>query len=271
MIRELIRIFGRPKPNHKLEKTSHLWAILEDFSTYKPTISTENAVNIRGTISIHFAADDERARKVVRRSNYRMTGKHPSPLNGRMIHWESQYEKEAFQLMEASPFVSAYREQPAIFKYHNGDDVILTHFPDILVTLTNGVQVFVEVKPDRAKSDQQLLDREKLIKQLLVTLGYGYIQIYPNQLEDFQYLKNAQYMLWQTKAPTPYSIKLLVQKFMNKKKKIKLGLLINHLNSLNARSWVFFLIMEGYITCDLSEKLVSSTFIMLNNKLGGVI
>ena len=267
MNQNVIRMFSRKKLKHNSSKNSHLWTMLEDLSKCeKPFFTKNTSRKIAKNISIHFADDSERARKVVKRSNHRMTGKQPSVMNERMIHWESDYERKAFQLLEASPFVAAYREQPATFKYHNGDGVMHTHFPDIFVTLVNGMRLFIEVKPSRAKNDQDLTDRENLLKELLSVKGFKYIQIYPDQLESFHYQANAQFMIWHKKKPAPYPVKMKIKKLLLTESSTSLASLISLVKHTSARSWIFALIMEGVITCDLSMPLVDNTIIFMKNK-----
>ncbi len=266
MNQSTVKMFSRKKakPNNS-KKEEHLWVILQKLSEHKPPSQVDQFFNqlSKQSIYIRFTADGERARKVVRRSNYRMTGKQPSPLNGRMMHWESHYEKKAFQLLEISPFVKAFREQPAVFEYQDADGVMKKHFPDIYVELVNGIKLFIEVKPDRAKDNQDLLDREALLKNYLSKKGFKYIQIYPEQIESLSYQENAQKMLWHVNSEPPYPVKEKIKQFISKEKKVPIEKLLCFVNDVNAKSWVFSLIVEGLIRCDLSIPLVSTTLLSL--------
>ena len=261
MNQNVIRMFSRIKFKHNVNKKFHLSKMLEELSKGDSPFFTEGATSMRGCISINFAKDDERARKVVKRCNYRMTGKMCSRRNGRMVQWESHYEKGAFQLLETSPYVASYREQPATLKFHNGDGVIQTHFPDIFVELVNGVKIFIEVKPEVAKSDQELLARENLLKGLLAIKGFKYIQIYPDQIKSFHYLENAQHMLWHINDQIPYPMKVKVQDYLSKNIKVRLVSLLNFANNPKAKSWIFGLMVEGVINCDLSKPLSANPLV----------
>lgn len=87
-----------------------------------------------------------RAREVISPSGGIMRGKFPSRKNGRMIHHEGLLELDAIYLLEASPEVAGYREQPTTLTYPAGDR-ICRYTPDLEVTLNSGKSVWVEVKP----------------------------------------------------------------------------------------------------------------------------
>src|SRR5882757_3729479 len=105
----------------------------------------ETSANLSEIKSILFPAPGQmRSRKVVSRSNARSTGKYPSWKMGRMMHWESANELNAFRLLDCDPNVTSYCEQPCQIRYTlNGVERV--HYPDILVTTTAGKQ-FWEVK-----------------------------------------------------------------------------------------------------------------------------
>lgn len=100
-----------------------------------------------------------RARQVIRPSGGIMRGKFPSRKNGRMVHHEGLLELDAFYLLEVSPLVLGYREQPTTITYPDGDRV-RRYTPDLEVTLRSGKLVWIEVKPAvflRKKDIQHML------------------------------------------------------------------------------------------------------------------
>lgn len=90
--------------------------------------------------------DHNRARQVISPSGGIMRGKFPSRKNGRMVHHEGLLELDALYLLEASPMVQGYREQPTTITYPDGNRV-RRYTPDLEVTLCSGEQVWIEVKP----------------------------------------------------------------------------------------------------------------------------
>lgn len=259
----MLNAFSPIKPKFNVNIDHHLWVILQKLSEIKQSESVYVPLSKSEVLTISFAPDGERARKVVRRSNYRMTGKQPSSKCKRMVQWESHYEKKAFQLLEVSPYVKTYREQPALFEYQDANGVMKIHYPDIFVKLINGIKLFIEVKPQRAKDNEDLLSRESLLKKLLSQKGFKYLQIYPEQIESFNYQKNAQHMLWHTKSLPLYPVKEKISNFLYREQQTSLENLIEYLNDLNARSWIFSLLADGLIYCDLSMPLIGSTLLSI--------
>lgn len=88
----------------------------------------------------------QRARNVINPSGGIMRGKFPSRKNGRMFHHEGLLELDAIYLLEASPQVAGYREQPTTITYPDGERV-RKYTPDLEVTLHSGATVWIEVKP----------------------------------------------------------------------------------------------------------------------------
>lgn len=87
-----------------------------------------------------------RARQVISPSGGIMRGKFPSRKNGRVVHHEGLLELDALYLLEASPRVVRYREQPTTICYPDGGRV-RRYTPDLEVTLQSGARIWVEVKP----------------------------------------------------------------------------------------------------------------------------
>lgn len=86
-----------------------------------------------------------RARKVVTRRGRRFRGYFPSTKLGRMVAWESLLERDAILLLEFSPGVLSYQEQPALVQYADGTR-IRDYYPDFEIELASGKRIHVEVK-----------------------------------------------------------------------------------------------------------------------------
>jgi hypothetical protein len=85
------------------------------------------------------------ARKVITRRGRRFRGYFPSKKLGRMVAWESLVERDVILLLEFSPGVLSYQEQPVLVKYHDGSD-IRAYYPDFEVVFIDGQSIHVEVK-----------------------------------------------------------------------------------------------------------------------------
>ena len=87
-----------------------------------------------------------RARQVISPSGGIMRGKFPSRKNGRLVHHEGLLELDAIYLLEASPQVIRYREQPTTITYPD-EGRVRRYTPDLEVILQGGARIWVEVKP----------------------------------------------------------------------------------------------------------------------------
>ncbi len=142
-------------------------------------------------IRISFATK-ERARRVVSRSNHRVTGKHPGFKSRRMHYWESSLEQDAFRLLDVDHEVLSYDEQPAIIYY--GENLKERHYPDLLITYRHRKE-FVEIKTDKDAASDEIITRTAILAPALAAHGYGYriwteseIRACPNRLSNLRFL-----------------------------------------------------------------------------------
>ena len=150
-------------------------------------------------MSIEFAPDGERSRKVVGRSNSRPTGRYPSYRMKRMIEWDSPYELYAYRLLDFDPEVLEFREQPCVIHYClNG--LIQRHYPDSLVRTRTG-KTLLEVKTRQDAFSPEILRRTELMTQLLPTHGYQYAIVFAEDLKREPRLRNCRLVLGRGRSP----------------------------------------------------------------------
>jgi hypothetical protein len=160
----------------------------------------ETSAKFSGIKSIVFPEPGQvRSRKVVSRSNARSTGKFPSWKMGRMIHWESINELNAFRLLDCDPNVTSYSEQPCQIVYVM-DGIERVHYPDILVTTTGGRQLW-EVKLQSNASEPEFLARATFLSRALPRWGYEYRTVFGEELARQPRLNNANLLLSLGKRP----------------------------------------------------------------------
>jgi len=87
-----------------------------------------------------------RAREVISPSGGIMRSKFPSRKNNRVVHCEGLLELDAAYLFEVNPLVATFREQPITITYPD-EARVRRYTPDFELTLTNGLIVWVEIKP----------------------------------------------------------------------------------------------------------------------------
>jgi hypothetical protein len=154
----------------------------------------ETSANLSGIRSILFPEPGQmRSRKVVSRSNARSAGKYPSWKMGRMMHWESLNELNAFRLLDCDPNVTSYSEQPCRVAYVM-DGVEKIHYPDILVATSEGKQLW-EVKPRSNALEPEVLIRTAFLSSLLPRWGYEYRTVLAEDLASQPRLSNANLLL----------------------------------------------------------------------------
>jgi hypothetical protein len=136
--------------------------------------------------------DVARARKVIRKGTRRVVGKFPSVKpNIRLVHWESQLERDFYYLLEIDPNVLAFREQPLRIEYIlSGKHRYYT--PDVLVERKQKVQI-VEVKP---KSKVEKYDEIfRIASQVCKHNGYEFIVVTDEEIRKQPRLENVK-LLW---------------------------------------------------------------------------
>lgn len=130
-----------------------------------------------------------RAREPVKNSWGHVRGKFPSRKMNRMIHWESQLERDAILLFEFSHGVSAYREQPHTTKYVL-DEKIRRYTPDFELTLKSNEVQYVEVKPAEKLLDPVERMRFKNIERHYLRYGFTFWIFLDHQIRQAELLVN---------------------------------------------------------------------------------
>tara|TARA_R110002095_G_scaffold55764_4_gene48022 strand:- start:812 stop:1549 length:738 start_codon:yes stop_codon:yes gene_type:complete len=134
-----------------------------------------------------------RMRKVSTRSRARPTGEYPSWKMGRMLEWESHNELNAFVLLDASPSITSFGEQPMEIEYCiNG--AVGKHIPDVLVAKNGALQVW-EIKPEREAKKDDVRIRTDFLTEYLPKIGYSYHVVTGEELSNKLRLHNARTIL----------------------------------------------------------------------------
>ncbi len=121
-----------------------------------------------------------RARKVISRSKARPTGKYPSWKMGRMVHWESPHELNAYRLLDANPGVISFHEQPLVIHFIlNGEEHC--HYPDVLVDF-GVIRELWEIKPRSEAVAHDVVARTHLLERELPHKGFTYRMVIGEEL-----------------------------------------------------------------------------------------
>lgn len=132
-----------------------------------------NHIKAVPVIQINFPKDGKiRSRKVVSRSNACNTGKYPSWKMQRMMQWESVHEGNAMRILDASPYVVSFHEQPCEIIYSiNGEQH--RHYPDFMV-IEDHRREFWEVKTETDANSAEVAERTAFLARVLPEYGYSY-------------------------------------------------------------------------------------------------
>lgn len=122
-----------------------------------------------------------RVRDPVGRSYKSIRGKYPSRKLGRMVQWESHLERDAILLLEYSPGITSYQEQPRKIEYVM-DGKVRFYFPDFEICHADGRHGYIEVKPDRIAKRPEEKARFSHIKERINTEGSDFCVLTENEI-----------------------------------------------------------------------------------------
>ncbi len=198
-----------------------------------------------------------RARKVVSRSRARSTGKYPSWKMGRMIQWESLNELNAYRLLDATPAVLAYHEQPFAIRFLlNGEPNL--HYPDTFVQWENARELW-EIKPEKEAAKPEILVRTKFLESVLSNLGFIYRMVIGEDLACEPRLTNALTFLKFGRAPVEPDTRERIRRLFERVPVISWGFVVNGEIGLNGKETVSRLVLEGVLYCDMEQPVAAHT------------
>ena len=215
-------------------------------------------------ISIDFPENSLRARKVISRSNANMSGKYPGFKTGRAMHYESANERNAFKLLDASPDVLSYCEQPCSIRYVLDGEVHL-HFPDILVNYSTHREIW-EVKTDLDSKSLEVARRSELMAKCLPAYGYQYQIVIAEDLKINPRLNNVTYLLKYGRSNVSVVEREQMRQLFKKNDKQEWGYFQFGTPGAIYHKTVCRLILEGLLKVDISQPLESSTLIRYNHQ-----
>lgn len=137
-------------------------------------------------------AGDVRVRNLVHRGAMRPVFKVPSIKLQRVVQCESLLEVDLAILLDASPFVSSYGEQPAIFHFVI-DGERRWHVPDFQAQLSDR-RIYIEVKFEE-DIDDHVLARTALLQRQLEQQGAIYLLLTETDIRKPHRIANARQVL----------------------------------------------------------------------------
>lgn len=212
-------------------------------------------------VKINFPKDGKiRSRKVVSRSNARNTGKYPSWKMGRMMQWESVHEGNAMRILDASPHVTAFHEQPCEIIYSmNGEQ--RRHYPDFMV-IEGNLREFWEVKTEADANSAEVAERTAFLTELLPEYGYSYRVVLAEALAKQPRLDNVKRLNKLGRQPISILEQERVRRLFTHEPVITWGML-EQVSPQTLRN-VSRLILEGKLCIDFNQPISPATSIRSN-------
>jgi hypothetical protein len=128
----------------------------------------------------------------------------------RMVAWESLLERDALLLLELSPGVVAYQEQPEEIRYWDGE-AIRSYVPDLLVTLHDEHMVLIEIKPRAELARPNVRAKYGRIAEHLQTQGRAFRLLTEEEIRlepQFSTLQRLLYRYNHPASPLPSGAEL---------------------------------------------------------------
>ena len=212
-------------------------------------------------IQIIFPKDGKiRSRKVVKRSNARNTGKYPSWKMQRMMQWESVHEANAMRILDATPHVASFNEQPCEIIYML-DGVQHQHYPDLMVIEGNHREIW-EVKTEADANSPGVADRTAFLIEALPDYGYEYRMVFAEVLAKQPRLDNVKRLNKLGRRPISSIEQERIRRLFTHEPVISWG--VFEQESLERLRNISRMILEGKLSIDFNQPISPATSIRSN-------
>lgn len=198
------------------------------------------------------------SRKVVTRRGRRFRGYFPSHKLGRMVAWESLLERDAIYLLEFSPGVLSYQEQPTVIQYFDGLQM-RDYYPDFELVLMDGSWAHVEVKPSAQIAKPKIEAKLRAIATHYRERGQNFRIVTEQYIHREPLLTNVRtlsYLVGRRGHSLPTAAEL-VQAFGSSP--LRLGVIQSELGEDIALR----LLATNQLVCDLTQPLTAQTEVVV--------
>lgn len=199
------------------------------------------------------------ARSALTRSSRGFRMKFPSVKLGRMVECESLLEADAVRLLEFSPGVLSYQEQPARIQYWDGEKM-RDYYPDFRLNLSDGRVVHLEVKRSEELAKVTLKNKFSAIARHYAETGTHFRIATEREIRKEPLQTNLRRLCYHRSHATqdlPSITKLTYE----------LGLAsiaLNKVEQLLGPKMTWRLLALGHLECDLNREISSETNICVN-------
>lgn len=230
------------------------------------------AKSVREALGIQFElapAGQVRMRRLVHRGAPRPVFKLHSIKLARRVECESKLEVDVAVLLDASPAVTLFAEQPLALHYLDRQGW-RRHVPDFMVQMGQRRE-FIEVKFE-ADVDDEIRYRTGLLVESLAPHGWEYRILSEVEVRCGPYLENAQKLLRRGRQRPPEHWSLSTFDRIRKSGSIAIGEFgwgkTSHIETV----WIAHEILVGHVNVDLSQSLSPDSLLYVGHpELGGLL
>jgi hypothetical protein len=202
------------------------------------------------------------SRKIITRSGRGIRGWFPSIKLGRMVAWESLLERDAICLMEFSPAVLRYQEQPPYTTYSH-QRTTRKYFPDIKLKLANHQCAYIEVKPAEKFDDLEIEEKYSAIAAHFAKQDIGFYVLTEREIRQEPRFSNLKLLAYHAGRLHTSIAKVNVERLKRHGTEITLS---EAITILGDERDVYRLLASGYCHCDLHSPLTYNTKIQTHAK-----
>lgn len=202
--------------------------------------------------------NEVRSRRIVTRSRARPTGKYPSWKMGRMIQWESQNELNAYRLLDATPAVQRFQEQPLMLRYVMEGECHI-HYPDVYVEAAGGSRELWEIKPMAQARLPEFAARTRLLEASLPELGFSYRMVLAEDLAKQPRLNTVLELLKHGRVPVSVDNRERVRQLLNRAQALTWKHAEEGSLGPNGRETLARLALEGFLDVDMEQPFTRCT------------
>jgi hypothetical protein len=176
-----------------------------------------------------------------------------------MVAWESPLERDGILLMELSPGVISYQEQPEEISYWDGESMCI-YVPDLHAYLWNEALLIIEVKPVKELERPVVKEKYTRIAEALLEQGKCFLLLTEQEIRQEPQFSNLKLLLyWYNHAPTP----LPTAKEISTRLKGRNQATIQDCLDIFGASIAYALIAKGLLVADLSLVLTPASPVRL--------
>lgn len=199
------------------------------------------------------------ARNALTRSSRGFRMKFPSVKLGRMVECESLLEADAVRLLEFSPGVLSFQEQPARIHYRDGEN-IREYYPDFQLNLSDGRIVHLEVKRSEALAKATLENKFSAIARHYAETGKLFRIATEREIRKEPLQTNLRRLCYH-RSHAPQDLPSIA------KLTCELGtapIALSKVEQLLGPKLTWRLLAHGHFECDLNRAISSETNICVN-------